>query len=55
MGFDFKDFLKKREDKGIHVSYSVDIRVVENFFKKLFGKSKKDESDKKNNKDNEKK
>lgn len=42
MGFDFNDFLQKREDKGIHVSYSVDIRVVEGLFKKIFAKKDQD-------------
>lgn len=42
MGFDFNDFIKTREDKGIHVSYSVDIRVVEGLLKKVFGKKDQD-------------
>lgn len=46
MGFDPKKYIKKKVedklDKGIHFSISIDIRKVENFFKKLFGRRKKD-------------
>jgi len=50
MGFDYKKYIKKKVtdklDKGIHFSVSIDIRKVENFFKKLFGRRKKnDEQD----------
>jgi len=47
MDIDPEDIIKKQIDgKGIHVSYSIDIRVVERFFKKLFGKKEElDESD----------
>ena len=45
MGFDPKNYIKKkvkdRLDKGIHFSVSIDIRKIENFFKKLFGRRKK--------------
>ena len=34
----FKGVVKKRLDKGIHVKISVDIRKVENVFKKLWTK-----------------
>lgn len=41
---ELKNKLKQKLDKdGIHVSYTVDIRTVENFFKRLFGKKKKTE------------
>ncbi len=39
---ELKNKLKQKIDKdGIHVSVTVDIRKVENFFKKLFGRKKK--------------
>ena len=39
---DLKNKLKQKINKdGIHVSVTVDIRKVENFFKKLFGRKKK--------------
>jgi predicted DNA-binding antitoxin AbrB/MazE fold protein len=50
MGIDdeLKNRLKQKIDskEGIHVSVSVDIRKVENFFKKLFGRKKKTEDKK---------
>lgn len=54
---DLNDKLKDRLDKGVNVSISVDIRKVENFFKKLFGikekpEEKKDERRKKNKRSN---
>ena len=46
MGFDSKKYIKKkvkdRIDKGIHFKISLDIRKIEDFFKKLFGRRKKD-------------
>ncbi|MEE9214901.1 MAG: hypothetical protein V3U54_08925 [Thermodesulfobacteriota bacterium] len=53
MGFDPKKYLKKkihdRLDKGIHFKISIDIRKVEDFLKRLFGRRKKKDgqSDKK--------
>lgn len=52
MGFDLNDFIQKREDKGIHISYSVDIRVVEGLLKKVFGKKKDEDTDETEDKDN---
>jgi hypothetical protein len=37
----FKDKIDKKLEDGVYVSKTWDIRVVENFFKKLFGKKKK--------------
>lgn len=53
MSFDpkkyFKKKAKKKLKKGVHFSISIDIRKVENFFKKLFTRRKK-----KNDKDRDK-
>ena len=42
-----KDWVKKKFDKkledGIYIKKTWDIRIVENFFKRLFGKKKKKE------------
>lgn len=43
---DLNDKLKEKLDKGVNVSISIDIRKVENFFKKLFGKKDKPEEKK---------
>lgn len=44
-----KDWIKKKLDgkleDGIYVRKTWDIRVVENFFKRLFGKKKKEKKD----------
>ncbi len=40
------DEVKKRLDKGVNVSFSIDIRKVENFFKSLFGKKDKEDKPK---------
>lgn len=50
---DIKDFIDSRKEKGFRVSYTVDIRKVENVFKKIFGAFKK--SKKKREKNNDKK
>lgn len=42
MGLDLNEILKEREKKGIYISYSIDIRKVEGFFKKVFGKKEDD-------------
>lgn len=44
MEFNIKDFINKKIKNGVNISYSIDIRTVENFFKKLFGK-KTDQQD----------
>ena len=38
---DIKDFINNKKKKGFRVSYTVDIRKVENFFKKIFRAFKK--------------
>ena len=38
---DIRDFINEKKKKGFRVSYSVDIRKVENLFKKIFGAFKK--------------
>lgn len=45
MGLDLNEILKQREQKGIYISYSIDIRKVEGFLKNIFGK-KDDTEDK---------
>ena len=50
---DIRDFINRKKEKGFRVSYSVDIRKVENVFKKIFSAFKK--SKKKREKKNDKK
>ena len=38
---DIRDFINEKKKKGFRVSYSVDIRKVENVFKKIFSIFKK--------------
>lgn len=50
---DIRDFINNKKERGFRVSYTVDIRKVENVFKKILKAFKK--SKKKREQDDEKK